>query len=69
MGGGYSAGMGSSGDKPRKGHEHQHLPKVGSKPNREYELEEKRKVAFGGWPMAIVVVLVAILIIAVIAIT
>jgi hypothetical protein len=42
---------------------------VGSKANREYELREKRKVDFGGWPIAIVAILVALLIIAVIAVT
>lgn len=66
---GYPAGMGSSGQKPRKGHTNQHLPKVGSKANREYELREKRKVDFGGWPIAIVAVLVLLLAVLVIAIT
>lgn len=61
--------MGSSGQKPRKPSHSQHLPKVGSKANREYELREKRKVDFGGWPIWIVAVLLALLIIAVIAIT
>jgi hypothetical protein len=42
---------------------------VGSKANREYELREKRKVDFGGWPIWIVAVLVVLLAIAVIAIT
>ncbi|MCP4434884.1 MAG: hypothetical protein GY812_05190 [Actinomycetia bacterium] len=61
--------MGRSGSKPRKGTDHKHLPKVGSKANREYELREKRKVDFGGWPIAIAAVGVLILAIAVIAIT
>ena len=61
--------MGRSGSKPRKGVDHQHLPKVGTKPNRDYELREKRKVDFGGWPIAIAAVLVLVLAIAVIAIT
>ncbi|MEZ5269270.1 MAG: hypothetical protein R2714_05655 [Microthrixaceae bacterium] len=42
---------------------------MGSKENREFELREKRKVDFGGWPIAIVAMLVVILAIAVIAIT
>ncbi len=45
--------MGSSGNKPRKPEQH-HLPPVGSKENREYELRQKRKEAFGGWPMWLV---------------
>ena len=60
--------MGSSGQKPRKPSHSKHLPKVGSKENREFELREKRKVDFGGWPIAIVAMLVVILAIAVIAI-
>lgn len=61
--------MGRSGQKPRKGKKHQHLPKVGSKADREYELREKRKVYFGGWPIAAAVVLLVLLFVAVIAIT
>lgn len=61
--------MGSSGQKPRKGHDKKHLPKVGTKANREFELREKRKVDFGGWPIAVVAALVLLLAIAVIAIT
>lgn len=61
--------MGSSGQKPRKPSHSQHLPKVGTKPNRDYELREKRKVDFGGWPIWIVAVLVVVLAIAVISIT
>lgn len=61
--------MGSSGQKPRKKHTNQHLPKVGSRANREYELHEKQKVDFGGWPIAIVAVLVILVAVAVIAIT
>ncbi|MFV0316837.1 MAG: hypothetical protein ACK5O2_07730 [Microthrixaceae bacterium] len=61
--------MGSSGQKPRKPSHSQHLPKVGTKANRDFELREKRKVDFGGWPIAIVAIGVAILLIAVIAIT
>ncbi len=67
--GGYLVSVGSSGQKPRKQHDHQHLPKVGTKPNRDFELREKRKVDFGGWPIAIVAVLVLLLAVAVIAIT
>jgi hypothetical protein len=45
--------VGSRGQKPRKP-EHHHLPPVGSKANREYELRQKRKEAFGGWPIWLV---------------
>ena len=61
--------MGRSGQKPRKGSKHQHLPKVGTKADREYELREKRKVYFGGWPIALAALLVVVLAVAVIAIT
>lgn len=61
--------MGRSGQRPRKGKKHQHLPKVGSKAEREYELREKRKVYFGGWPIAFTALLVVVLFVAVIAIT
>ena len=54
--------MGSSGQKPRKKHQGQpqHLPKVGTKPNREFEHREKVKVDFRGWPIAIVAALLVI---------
>ncbi|MDQ2678352.1 MAG: hypothetical protein M3Y51_06370 [Actinomycetota bacterium] len=42
--------MGSKGQKPRKPEQH-HLPPVGSKANREYEFEQRRKEVFGGWPI------------------
>lgn len=45
--------VGSSGSKPRKKNQH-HLPKVGTPENREYELHQKRKEAFGGWPVWLV---------------
>ena len=61
--------MGRSGQRPRKGTSHQHLPKVGTKADREYELREKRKVYFGGWPIAVAALVVLVLAIAVIAIT
>ena len=61
--------MGRSGQRPRKGSKHQHLPKVGTKADREYELREKRKVYFGGWPVALAALLVVVLAVAVIAIT
>lgn len=61
--------MGSSGQKPRKKYEHQHLPKVGTKPNRSYELHEKRKVDFGNLWIVVVAVLVGVLAIATIYIT
>jgi hypothetical protein len=44
--------MGSKGSKPRK--EQHHLPPVGSKANREYEMRQKRVEAFGGWPIWLV---------------
>lgn len=41
--------MGSKGDTPRKpGH---HLPPVGSPANREYELRQRRRAVFRGWPV------------------
>lgn len=43
--------VGSRGQKPRKPEHHHPLPPVGSKANREYELRQKRKEAFGGWPV------------------
>lgn len=61
--------MGRSGQRPRKGSKHQHLPKVGTKADREYELREKRRVYFGGWPIALAALLVVVLAVAVIAIT
>ena len=61
--------MGRSGQRPRKGSKHQHLPKVGTKADREHELREKRKVYFGGWPVALAALLVVVLAVAVIAIT
>ncbi len=40
--------MGSSKSKPRKGHDHpQHLPKVGSPANQQWEHETHKKVDFG----------------------
>lgn len=45
--------MGSKGSKPRKSNQH-HLPPVGSPANREYEFEQKKKEAFGGWPIWLV---------------
>ncbi len=54
--------MGSSGSKPRKPEQH-HLPKVGSKANEHYELEERRKEVFHGTPWIVVaVVLVVVLV-------
>jgi hypothetical protein len=52
-GAGSLLGVGSKGGKPRKPEQH-HLPPVGSKANREYELRQKRKEAFGGWPIWLV---------------
>ena len=45
--------MGSKGSKPRKPEQH-HLPKVGTPENRSYEMRQKRKEAFGGWPIWLV---------------
>jgi hypothetical protein len=45
--------VGSKGSKPRKPEQH-HLPKVGSPENRAYEARQKRKEAFGGWPIWLV---------------
>jgi hypothetical protein len=61
--------VGRSGQRPRKGEKHHHLPKVGSKADRDHELREKREVYFGGWPIALAAVLVLVLAMAVIAIT
>ena len=46
--------MGSKGNKPRKPEHSHHLPPVGSKENVEYEFRQRRKEAFGGWPLWIV---------------
>jgi cobalamin biosynthesis Mg chelatase CobN len=58
--------VGSSGSKPRKKKQHQqqqHLPKVGSKANEDYEFQERRQEVFRGTPMIIVaIVLVLVLI-------
>lgn len=45
--------MGSKGGKPRKPNQH-HLPHVGSKENRDYEFRQRRREAFGAWPMWLV---------------
>ena len=45
-------GMGSKGSKPRKPHEH--LPKVGSPANREWEHRTEQREVFGSWPVWIV---------------
>ncbi|MDQ7994138.1 MAG: hypothetical protein REI45_15820 [Propionicimonas sp.] len=50
--------MGSKGGKPRK--DLHKLPKVGSPENREYELHQKQKEAFGGWPILVVVVILVL---------
>lgn len=53
--------MGSKGSKPRK--EEHPLPPVGSKPNLEYEMRQKRIEAFGGWPIWLIgILLLAVLI-------
>jgi len=63
--------VGSSGQKPRKKNQGkpQHLPKVGTKPNREFEHREKEKVDFRGWPVVIVVALLVLVFIAWLSIT
>lgn len=48
--GGRVPTVGSQGDKPRKPGQH-HLPPVGSKANREYEFDQRKKEVFGGWPI------------------
>jgi hypothetical protein len=54
--------VGSKGSKPRKPEQH-HLPKVGSKANEQYELEERRQEVFKGTPLIVVaVVLILVLI-------
>ncbi len=53
--------MGSKGSKPRK-RDQQHLPKVGSPANLEWEHRTERREVFGSWPIWIVLgVLVALL--------
>jgi len=53
--------MGSKGSKPRKPHEH--LPKVGSPANLEWEHRTERREVFGSWPVWIVLgALVALLV-------
>jgi hypothetical protein len=56
--GGRVQPVGSKGGKPRK--ELHKLPKVGSPENREYELHQKQKEAFGGWPILVVVVILVL---------
>lgn len=51
--------VGSKGSKPRKPGQHK-LPKVGSPENRDYEIKMKRKEAFGGWPIVIVVAILVL---------
>ena len=48
----YRRRMGSKGSKPRKPHEH--LPKVGSPANREWEHRTEQREVFGSWPVWIV---------------
>jgi hypothetical protein len=60
--------VGSSGQKPRKPGQH-HLPKVGSKANVEYEISQKRKEVFHGWPWVVVALVLVIVLLAFIAIT
>lgn len=63
--------MGSSGQKSRKKNQHQqqHLPKVGSKQNVDYEVDQKRKEVFRGLPLIIVGAVLVVVILAFIAIT
>jgi hypothetical protein len=53
--------MGSSTSKPRKGHDHpQHLPKVGSPANEEWEHETHRSVVFGSMTRTVIIGVVLI---------
>ena len=56
---GYSAPVGSKGGKPRKPDQH-HLPKVGSPENIDSEIRMKRKEAFGGWPIVLVLAILVL---------
>ncbi|MBS1836336.1 MAG: hypothetical protein JST64_01430 [Actinobacteria bacterium] len=60
--------MGSSGQKPRKSGQ-RHLPKVGSKANVDYEVAQKRREVFHGWPWVLVAALLVIVLLAFIIIT
>lgn len=63
--------MGSSTSKPRKGHEHpQHLPKVGTPENLEWEHKGQKRRVFGTGAVAIGVgVLMFLVIVGLVAIT
>lgn len=55
--------MGSSHSKPRKGHEHpQHLPKVGTPANLEWEHEGQKQRVFGTGGVAIAVGVLLVLV-------
>jgi hypothetical protein len=60
--------VGSSGSKPRKPEQH-HLPKVGSKANEEYEIDERRKEVFHGAPWIVVGIFIVLLLIGFVIIT
>ena len=60
--------VGSSGQKPRKPNQ-RHLPKVGSSANVNYEVSQKRREVFRGWPWIIVAVLLVMVLLAFILIT
>ena len=60
--------VGSSGQKPRKPEQH-HLPKVGSKANVDYEIAQKRREVFHGWPWIVVAAVLVLVLLAFIAIT
>jgi hypothetical protein len=62
------AAVGSRGGKPRKPEQH-HLPKVGSKANVEFEVEERRKEVFHGTPLIVVGVLIILVLIGWLVIT
>ena len=65
---GSVSAVGSSGQKPRKPEQH-HLPKVGSKANVDYEISQKRKEVFHGWPWIVVAAVLVLVLLAFIAIT
>ena len=52
-------GVGSRGSKPRRPGQHK-LPKVGSPENVDYEMHQKRKEAFGGWPIVLIVAILVL---------
>lgn len=57
--------MGSSTSKPRKGHDHaQHLPKVGTPANQQWEHETHKQVVFGSTIGMVIIGVLAVLAVA-----